>query len=80
MKNTASEETLGILHNEIAKAFLLRIQRGDATPADLNAARQFLKDNGITCEPGANPEIQSLIASIPTTEELDEMTLGGRTH
>lgn len=78
MSGTAPESVLAALHNELAQAFTKRIKSGDASPADLNAARQFLKDNSITCEPGNNPEIQELVKTIPTSDELDGMVIGGR--
>lgn len=77
MKGSAPESALAALHNELAKAFTKRIKSGDASPADMNAARQFLKDNDITCEPDNNPEVQALVKSIPTTDELDGMIIGG---
>ncbi len=77
MKGTAPESALAALHNELTKAFTDRVRSGEASPADLNAARQFLKDNGIACEPDNNPEMQELVKSIPTTDDLDDMVIGG---
>lgn len=45
--NKAPNDFLNALHGELAKELMKRIKEGTATPADLNAARQFLKDNGI---------------------------------
>lgn len=78
MKGTAPESALAALHNELAQAFTARIKSGDASPSDLNAARQFLKDNNIACVPDNNPEIQELVKAIPTTDELDGMVIGGK--
>jgi hypothetical protein len=41
------DELFKQLHNALGAALLERIQSGEASPADLNVARQFLKDNGI---------------------------------
>jgi len=41
------EELLKKLHEGVGLALLERIQSGEANAADLNVARQFLKDNGI---------------------------------
>jgi hypothetical protein len=41
------EELLKKLHEGVGQALLERIQSGEANAADLNVARQFLKDNGI---------------------------------
>lgn len=47
----ASETTLGLLHEELAKALLARIADGTATAADMAVARGMLKDNRISCIP-----------------------------
>lgn len=80
MKGTAPESALAALHSELAKAFMARIMSGEASPADMNAARQFLKDNSITCDPDNNPELQELVKAIPTTDELDDMVIGGKSQ
>lgn len=52
----ASEELLGLLHNEIAKDLLRRIQSGEASAADIANALKMCKDNAITCAPSpTNP-------------------------
>ncbi len=38
---------MALLHKTLAENLLLRIQDPEAKSADLNVARQFLKDNGI---------------------------------
>ena len=40
-------DNLKELHNELAKVLLDRVKNPDAKSADLNVARQFLKDNNI---------------------------------
>ena len=41
------KEMMALLHKTLAENLLLRIQDPEAKSADLNVARQFLKDNGI---------------------------------
>lgn len=50
----ASKTALEELHESLAQVLLERVRSGDATPAELGQARQFLKDNGI--EALATPE------------------------
>lgn len=69
MKGAATEDTLATLHNQLAEAFLDRIRSGGASPADLNAARQFLKDNSITCDGPRNHRMNAL------ADSLDDITL-----
>ena len=47
--NRASESALAELHGVVAKLLTSRLQSGDASTADINAAIKFLKDNGIDC-------------------------------
>lgn len=56
---------------ELAKKILSRIQEEDVKAADLNVARQLLKDNEITAPPGANTPLDELrqrmnLPDIPT--------------
>ena len=62
MANTL-EELLNQLHEMLAKEFLKVIQEGDAPPATLNAARQLLKDNGITLGAGGG-ETEDLLSKL----------------
>tara|TARA_R100001463_G_scaffold1188_9_gene5082 strand:+ start:802 stop:1026 length:225 start_codon:yes stop_codon:yes gene_type:complete len=66
------------LHNEVAKELLLRIQTGDAKPADLAVAVKFLKDNEITALPVNDNPLQQLMTNMPfpTQMELDEARRG----
>lgn len=41
------EHLTELLHKGLAEDLLARVQTGQATAAELNVARQFLKDNGI---------------------------------
>lgn len=61
----ASEAEMGELHGLVARHLVEKLKSGDMTAADLNAAIKFLKDNGIDCVPGHNPDMQTLIAGLP---------------
>lgn len=43
----ASHDELNELHGLVARELARKIRTGDFTAADLNVARQFLKDNGV---------------------------------
>jgi hypothetical protein len=46
------------LHEALVSELLTRVQSGEATPADLNVARQLLRDNGIMSAPNNKPVIK----------------------
>lgn len=68
MKKSNRDE-LEDLYVELTKEFSRRIREGTATPSDLNAARAFLKDNGITSDTTvqSNP-IMNLLHDLPFAE------------
>lgn len=53
------------LQLDLTKKLLERIRDGTATPADLNVARQLLKDNCITSLPQANKPLADLGLEFP---------------
>lgn len=65
MPHRASEAEMGELHGLVARHLVEKLKSGDMTAADLNAAIKFLKDNGIDCVPGTNPDMQTLIEGLP---------------
>lgn len=65
------KDTLDALHTALAEEFLARVRSGEATPSDLNAARQMLKDNGITQTPTQNGPIENLHEALPFTTSDD---------
>ena len=67
----AEENTLGNLHGILADEFIRRIKNGDASPSDLNAARQFLKDNGISCDGPRNERVNTLMDNMPDLPESE---------
>ena len=60
-----SRKVLEELHESLADALLEKIRNGEATPADLSVARQFLKDNGVDAVIGQNAPITRLALSLP---------------
>ena len=68
MVDKSSEKDLGELHGILAKTLKEKIMSGDASPADLNVARQFLRDNNIECNGSNNLDIKSLIEDLPFDE------------
>lgn len=69
MKKRASEDTLGELHKLVAQALTDKINNGDATPADLNAAIKFLQNNGIEAVATHDNPLGMLAASLPTFDD-----------
>ena len=61
----AKDELLEALHGALAEEFLRRIKDGTATAADLSAARQFLKDNGIDAAPKQGSPMNNLMENLP---------------
>ena len=61
----ATDDLLALLHGELASEFLRRIKDGTATAADLSAARQFLKDNGVDAVPRQGSPMGDLIQNLP---------------
>lgn len=51
MSKKANNDLLEMLHGELAKQMLARLQSGEATAADLSAIRSFLNDNHIQADP-----------------------------
>ena len=62
-------DKLSELHQELAKVLLERVKDPDAKSADLNVARQFLKDNNIDAVPVKGSPLEELINKLPFNEE-----------
>jgi hypothetical protein len=62
---------MALLHKTLAKNLLLRIQDPEAKSADLNVARQFLKDNGIDALPVEGSPLSDLVATLPDFSDAD---------
>ena len=64
----ADNETLNALHGLLAAELMRKIRSGEATAAELNVARQMLKDNGIESRATpANPlgQLNSVVSGLP---------------
>lgn len=70
---------LADLHGKLASELLDRIVKGEATSADLNVARQMLKDNGIDAAPKRGNPLSKLAGQLPTFEDEDS-PVGGTNH
>lgn len=64
-KTRAPDEVLGALHAAIADDLLRRVQSGEATPAELNAAIKFLQNNNIEANIAESPELEKLAMALP---------------
>ena len=62
-------EKLKELHQVLANELLKRVKAPDAKSADLNVARQFLKDNNIDAVPVEDSPLQKLIEELPFDEK-----------
>ena len=62
-------EKLKELHEVLATELLNRVKNPDAKSADLNVARQFLKDNNIDAVPTGDNPLQKLMEELPFDEK-----------
>lgn len=63
------EDIFAKLHEALGSDLLTKVQSGEATAAELNVARQFLKDNGIDGVPTKENPLGKLAASLPSFED-----------
>jgi hypothetical protein len=68
-------EKLQGLQDILIDEFIRRIQSGEATAADLSAARQMLKDNGIQAQVTEESPFKTLVDSLPFEDEADNIML-----
>ena len=66
--NNKSEKLHG-LQDLLIDEFINRIQSGEATPSDLNAARQLLKDNQISATVTNDNPMANLVNILPFDDE-----------
>lgn len=57
------------MQTALANDLLIRIESGTATAAELNVARQFLKDNGIDAVPTKDNGLEGLAQILPFDEK-----------
>ena len=60
------------LQGVVAASLLERIQSGEANAADLNVARQFLKDNGIDASIKSSEPLLNLAKVMPFDPDEEE--------
>tara|TARA_R100000808_G_C2014601_1_gene65624 strand:+ start:283 stop:501 length:219 start_codon:yes stop_codon:yes gene_type:complete len=64
------DEKLTELHEVLATILLDRIRDPEVKSADLNVARQFLKDNDITAIPTDDNALAQLLQDLPFKDDL----------
>ncbi|AGC35561.1 hypothetical protein RHEph01_gp051 [Rhizobium phage RHEph01] len=64
-------EILSLLHAEMAQKLLDKVRSGEVTAAELNVARQFLKDNNIDSVPKEGSPLRNLADDLPFTGDDD---------
>lgn len=62
---TDKSKKLDLLQDMLIDEFMERIKSGEATPSDLNAARQMLKDNGVQCQINDSNPASDLMKLLP---------------
>jgi hypothetical protein len=60
----ATTERLGELHGVLAENLIARVKSGQATAAELNVARQLLKDNHIDADPKPGSSLGKLADAV----------------
>ena len=65
------KELMEKLFDATIAELLKKIADGTATPADLNVARQMLRDNGITAVP-KNANVADLVAKLGPPADVDD--------
>lgn len=65
MTKSAKKDALEELHAALAKKLAAKIASGEVTAADLNVARQFLKDNHIEAEATPGSPLDDLRNDLP---------------
>ncbi|MAL84621.1 MAG: hypothetical protein CMF11_09845 [Idiomarina sp.] len=68
-------EKLNVLQDILINEFIERIQSGAATPSDLNAARQLLKDNGVHAQVTNDNPLGNLVEMLPFRDDSEHVVL-----
>ena len=66
---------LSELHDLVINDLIDKIRSGEAKAADLNVARQLLKDNNIEAIPADNSPLQNLIDELPFNDREETVSL-----
>ena len=70
------KDVLSSLHDAVAQELLDRVLSGDATSADLNVAKGFLKDNGIDAGLDASEPMSELARTLPFNVDMRKVSEG----
>jgi hypothetical protein len=70
------KDVLSSLHDAVAQELLDRVLSGDATSADLNVAKGFLKDNGIDAGIDASEPMSELARTLPFNVDMRKVSEG----
>jgi len=69
-------DKLHAMQSLLIDEFTRRIESGEATPSDLNAARQLLKDNGIHAQIKNDNPLLKLVEHLPFEDATDRAING----
>jgi len=69
---SAKEALLGSLHEAVADDLLRKVQSGEATAQELNAAIKFLKDNEIGVVRNEGDKLSQIAKSLPDFDVDEE--------
>ena len=64
------DKKLSELHELLATILLEKIRDPECKSAELNVARQFLKDNDITAIPTDDNALEQLLEDLPFTDDV----------
>lgn len=70
-------DRLHTLQDVLIDEMLRRIQTGEATAADLGAARQLLKDNGVQAVASEKSPMLELVNSLPFDDDSEPIKAHG---
>ena len=65
----SNADKLNNLQDLLIDEFIRRIESGDASPSDLNAARQLLKDNDVHASVQDDNPMANLVSILPFNDE-----------
>lgn len=68
------------IHKALAESLLQKIKSGEATPAELGVARQYLKDNGVTAVPADGTPLRNLTEILPFEDDDEDSNVVSLSH
>lgn len=63
------QDALAVLFDILAEDLADKIKSGEASPKELDIARQMLRDNGYQANAGKNPHLQGMAQVLPFPAE-----------